>query len=392
MLLNQSNLKVHCAASQRGRYALNSVAVTPRGTLSTDGQVVLLVPLPNVRVQDAPTIEGVNAASPAPKMFLLRTEDAARAAGMLGKGKRGWSSPWTETVQAEVKDGKMLLAATDLSSPQTMVVSEAEGQFPDVGSVLPDFSKAQTISLNINLALKAFKALRGATKEAEVTLRIIDDQHGIGLSCRDGVCMYVMPMNVETADDHCPDKLALLKEPLPEAVKALAGAAAVVELGSATPAAEKPVLAPGEADTSVGSTEDLADLPDEDSDEESDDYAYGDAYQDDGPVVDESEMSDAAEVLAKAEAAQNEAGALGNIAAKLETTPAVPATVEGPALDVSPAPVTAPVAPVTPEVVTVPALEASSAPVAAAVPATPVAAAVPAVPLEVPAEAVAAGV
>ncbi|MEZ5993600.1 MAG: hypothetical protein R3E76_14790 [Planctomycetota bacterium] len=46
--------------------------------------------------------------------------------------------------------------------------------------------------------MRSLKALKGATGESNVTLRLIDDGQALGLSCKDGTAMLVMPLQVET--------------------------------------------------------------------------------------------------------------------------------------------------------------------------------------------------
>ncbi|MCC6575121.1 MAG: hypothetical protein IT462_15195 [Planctomycetes bacterium] len=290
MLLSHANLKVHVAAAHRGRYALDTIALTKKGSVSTDGRLVLYVPYPTAKPADAPTIPGVNVSSPTPDSpVLVRTDDATRAAGMVGKGKRGYASPFAGLIQAEVKDDKIVFGATDLSSPQVMTVGRDEGAWPNIGPLLPNMSKAVTITLDLDTTLKALKTLRAASKEQEVTLRILSDQDGVSFSTRDGVAMYQMPVTVKAPEDHCPDNLVAFKDQ-PATVTAPETTAPDASAASAPETSEAP----------AGSGDELTEWPDEDEEGDSDDYADDDEYQDDGPI--ESEMEDAAEVLAKAEA------------------------------------------------------------------------------------------
>lgn len=211
MFLSSSNLKAHVAASMKGRYALNTIALTQRGTLSSDGHALLLVPYPEIVPADAPMIPGVNPTLPPDKPVLLDTNDAAKAAAMLGKRKRA-SNPFCELVQIEVRGEELVLGATDLAASQTMTVKQAEGEFPDVGRVIPDYADAKAVTLELDQLLRSLKALRAATKSDTVTLRMIDDQQAIGVSCDDGVAMLVMPVGVEKPEEHCPDQLAKLRQ------------------------------------------------------------------------------------------------------------------------------------------------------------------------------------
>lgn len=59
MFLNTANLKHHLAAAQRGRYALNAIALTSRGTLSTDGHALLFVPYPELTPRTRPRLRAL---------------------------------------------------------------------------------------------------------------------------------------------------------------------------------------------------------------------------------------------------------------------------------------------------------------------------------------------
>lgn len=216
MLLNQANLKAHVAAAQKGRYALNAIALCKTGSISTDGHALLHVPYPQAALADAPAIAGVNPTAPTEEPVLLDPKDAARAAAMLGKRKRG-SNPFAELVQLEVRGEELVLGATDLVASQTMKCRRVEGEFPAIGVVIPDYAKALAVTVEIELLLRSLKAMQAATRSDTVTLRVIDDQQAIGLSCADGVALIVMPYGVEKPEDHCPDKLALLRESAPPA-------------------------------------------------------------------------------------------------------------------------------------------------------------------------------
>ena len=210
MFLNSSNLKAHVAASMKGRYALNTIALSKIGTLSSDGHALLLVPYPEVVPEEAPNIAGVSPTPPSEKPTLLAIDDALKAAAMLGKRKRG-SNPFAELVQVEVRGDEIVLGATDLAASQTMTVRQPEGEFPEVGRVIPDYAGAHAVTLELDQLLRSLKALRAATKSDTVTLRFIDDQQAIGVSCTDGVALLVMPVAVDSPAEHCPDQLAKLR-------------------------------------------------------------------------------------------------------------------------------------------------------------------------------------
>ncbi|MCA8937464.1 MAG: hypothetical protein KDB68_14810 [Planctomycetes bacterium] len=211
MYLNTANLKHHVAAANRGRYALNAIALTERGTLSSDGHALLFVPYPEVDSNDAPKIDGVMGKAKAPKLALLDPADAGKAASMVsGKGRKS-TLPALNLIHVEVKKGSIVMGATDGAGAQVMTCQQVEGQYPDVGAVIPDYSKATVASFEIDQLLRSLKALKGATGESNVTLRLIDDGQALGLSCKDGTAMLVMPLQVEKPEDHVADQLAKLR-------------------------------------------------------------------------------------------------------------------------------------------------------------------------------------
>lgn len=212
MLLNIRNLKHHVAAANSGRYALNAIALTKRGTLSTDGHALLFIPYEQISAKDAPKIEGVNTKSKPPKLALLDTADAAKAVGMVASKGRRSTQPAFELIHAEVRDDTIVLGATDGAAAQVMTCKQAEGQYPDVSAVIPDYTKSSVASFEIDQLIRSLKALKGATRESTVTLRVIDDQQALGLSCRDGTAMLVMPVQVDKPEDHVPDQLAQLRK------------------------------------------------------------------------------------------------------------------------------------------------------------------------------------
>ncbi|MCK6500641.1 MAG: hypothetical protein L6Q38_14290, partial [Nitrospira sp.] len=82
MYLSQANLKCHVAASENGRWAFRSIALTDKGTVSTDGRLLLFVPYP--KVEDVPPIKGMDLKPlKEGETLLLDPEDAVRAAGMV---------------------------------------------------------------------------------------------------------------------------------------------------------------------------------------------------------------------------------------------------------------------------------------------------------------------
>jgi hypothetical protein len=213
MLLTLQQLKCNAAASERGRYALNTVALTDKGTLSSDGRILLFIPYPDVDPDMAPVIDGINALSPKPngEPFIIDAKEAAQAvATLITKGKaHDYGFDWTKVVQAEIVGDVIVLATTDLSNARLLTLNRAEGEFPEVGGVIPDYGEAHTITFSIDYLLQVAKTLRAASKGSTVTLRIVDEETGMGLSCNDGVGMLLMPFE----PPHNPDALAAIRDP-----------------------------------------------------------------------------------------------------------------------------------------------------------------------------------
>ena len=213
MLLDPRTLKYHVAAANRGRYALNTIALMPGGTLSTDGHSLLFTPYPDADPAEAPKIDGIDpkSAPPHAEPFLLSLDDAAKAAAMLGKPKK-YAPPINQYIQADVRQDSIVLGVTDLSNTQGMTARRVEGVFPEVGGVIPDYAGAKAITVNIDQLLRSLKALRGVTQDEVVTLRVIDEQQAIGFSCKDGTAMLCMPVQVDKPEEHVPDQLAKLRD------------------------------------------------------------------------------------------------------------------------------------------------------------------------------------
>lgn len=219
MLLRPQQLKCNIAGVIRGRFQLNAIALTDKGAISADGYTLLFVPHPEVDASEAPNIEGVNPQSPPPNTpFLVNPEEAAQAAAALvAKAKKnGYASEWTQLIQAEVVGDMLVLGATDLSNTRVATLQKQEGDYPEVGGVIPDYANAVSISFEIDRLLGVARLLRGASASNVVTLRIIDGENGVGFSCEDGVAAMVMPYS-----DNVPDKLAAIRDPDAAAKRAM---------------------------------------------------------------------------------------------------------------------------------------------------------------------------
>lgn len=220
MLLKLQQLKCNAAANERGRYALNTIALTEKGALSSDGRILLFIPHTDADPELAPQIEGVNAMSPAPvAAFIIDAKEAGDAVKALTtKGKEhDYGFDWTKVIQAEIVGEVIVLGSTDLTNPRVLPLNRAEGEFPEVGPVIPDYSNAVTFTVGLDYLVQVAKTLRAASKSPTVTLRIVDEETAMGLSCNDGVGMLLMPYE----PPHNPDALAAIRDPEAAARRAM---------------------------------------------------------------------------------------------------------------------------------------------------------------------------
>lgn len=238
MLLKLQQLKCNAAASERGRYALNTIALTDKGALSSDGRILLFIPHTDVDPELAPLIDGVNAMSPAPsgEPFIIDAEEAAEAVKALTtKGKEhDYGFDWTKVIQGEIVGDVIVLGSTDLTNPRILTLNKAEGEFPEVGPVIPDYSNAVTFTVDLDYLVQVAKTLRAASKSRTVTLRIVDEETAMGLSCDDGVGMLLMPFE----PPHNPDALAAIRDPEAAARRAMEQGPPGLFLGPPQPESE----------------------------------------------------------------------------------------------------------------------------------------------------------
>lgn len=199
MLLSIANLKHHVAAAERGRWALNAIALTEHGTVSSNGKTLLFIPYPAVNPKDVPVIEGIDAASlPATFPVLINVEDAVRAASIVPAKH---INPVYRYIQADFRGGKVVFAGTDGASVQQVNATPNDGEYPNFVSVLPDYSRSKPITLDVGYLFKAIKTLKEASGEDIVTLRLLDKDSAVNISTRDGLAMLVMPTDDSASVD-----------------------------------------------------------------------------------------------------------------------------------------------------------------------------------------------
>lgn len=221
MLLMPQHLKCNASAKERGRFALNTIALTDKGSLSSDGRILLFIPHTDVDPELAPQVKGVNAQAPKPagEPFIIDAKEAGEAVKALTtKDKEhDYGFDWTKVIQAEILGDTIVLGGTNLSTQRVLTLSRAPGEFPEVGPVIPDYTNAITFTVDLDYLLQVAKTLRAASKSSTVTLRIIDEETAMGLSCNDGVGMLLMPFE----PPHNPDALAAIRDPEAAARRAM---------------------------------------------------------------------------------------------------------------------------------------------------------------------------
>lgn len=212
MLLYPQHLKCFAGASIDGRYALNSLTLTSKGMVSSDGHILLFIPYPDLDPSEAPLIEGVDVTCPPPsEPFLIDPKEAADAAKMLDFKLKDWQrNEWTNAIQAEIRGDELVLVSTDLQKAKMTTLQRKPGAFPDVSRVIPDYTNAQAVTFQTELLSRVAKLLAGASQHQHATLRIIDHETAIGFSTADGVALLQMPFGDE--NDKCKDAFATLRE------------------------------------------------------------------------------------------------------------------------------------------------------------------------------------
>lgn len=209
MLIDRANLTCHVAAKERSRYALNTVALTPQGTVSTDGKMLLRVPYPEQdeeSEQDFPVIDGFPEKATGPTgTVLIGTTDAKKAADSIPKKTL---KPILKMARLDVSDPALVkIAATDLSAPTVTSIRRVVGAFPATEQRMPDpktlavkwcFSPAAMSELC--KAIASVRSIRGRTELVGITLELYADEKGkmdgpAVLRGSDGILALLMPVS-----------------------------------------------------------------------------------------------------------------------------------------------------------------------------------------------------
>ncbi|GIK51489.1 MAG: hypothetical protein BroJett014_04620 [Planctomycetota bacterium] len=207
MHLSIRNLRAHVCAERRGRYSLNQIALTDNGSVSTDGQTLLLVPYPHGNGRHVPSAD---------KPILISPTDASRIASLAKekpKGKRrGYSAEEEKTIEVKLPESVLRVSTSSEGRVHETTVNIQEGEFPRMGRVVPDFSKALAVTFELDALLNTLKTLRLASNSKCVTLRVINADEGAGFSTDDGVGVLLMPSPRDADHPHAKDALALIRE------------------------------------------------------------------------------------------------------------------------------------------------------------------------------------
>ncbi|MBV6516381.1 MAG: hypothetical protein HPKKFMNG_02047 [Planctomycetes bacterium] len=205
MHLSIRNLRAHVCAERRGRYSLNRIALTDKGSVSTDGQSLLLVPYPQGNGRQVP---------PADKPILISPEDAGRVASLVKEKsakRRGYATE-EKTIEVKLPESVLKVSATAEGRIHETTVNIQDGEFPRVGHVIPDFAKALTITFELEDLLHALKALRLASNGKRVTVRVNSAEEGAGFSTDDGVGLLLMPVTCDPDHPPASDALTIIRE------------------------------------------------------------------------------------------------------------------------------------------------------------------------------------
>ncbi len=160
MHLSIRNLRAHVCAERHGRYALNQIALTEKGTISTDGQSLLLVPYPPGNGRHVPSAD---------KPILISPTDASRIASLAKekpKGKRrGYSTEDEKTIEVKLPESVLRVSTNSEGRIHETTVNIQEGEFPRMGRVVPDFSKALAVTFELDALLNTLKTLEAGEQQ-----------------------------------------------------------------------------------------------------------------------------------------------------------------------------------------------------------------------------------
>ena len=207
MHLSIRNLRAHVCAERHGRYAFHQIALTEKGTISTNGQSLLLVPYPPGNGRHVPSAD---------KPILISPTDASRIASLAKEKpkskRRGYSTENEKTIEVKLPESVLRVSTNSEGRVHETTVNIQEGEFPRMGRVVPDFSKAMAVTFELDALLNTLKTLKLASNNKCVTLRVINADEGAGFSTDDGVGLLLMPSPRDADHPHAQDALAVIRE------------------------------------------------------------------------------------------------------------------------------------------------------------------------------------
>lgn len=128
-MLNRNNLKVvEFTSNEMSRYALDTILVTDKATIATNGHYLVWVSTPaQFKAKDFPVIDHAPEVTDEHPPFQLGREDAAKILKAL---PRKQSTPILECAGVVVKGTQPIVEVTDLDCPQVFRPRPPEGKFP----------------------------------------------------------------------------------------------------------------------------------------------------------------------------------------------------------------------------------------------------------------------
>jgi hypothetical protein len=196
-MYNKANFSVAGIAdkSGRGSYRRFGVNFTPKCTMGTNGQALMLVTTPrNAPVAEFPVIQGemvIDTFAP----FMISREDAEGIAKTIPKSRM----PILENAGVLKSDnGDAIFVTTDLSCVKKTAARKIEGRFPGIGQISP---KGKPV-IKFRMGVELLSNLLGAMKKAgavNVSIEAWDDKSAVRIKANVGAYQkawaLIMPMS-----------------------------------------------------------------------------------------------------------------------------------------------------------------------------------------------------
>lgn len=155
MLLNKHNLKIERFASgESTRFTLQSVCLTDKCTVATDGHMLVAVTLPDRGDSVFPELPGFSKSPKPDKPILLKKSSSKAIASSIPRSEK---LPILEYACVSHVDGKTQVAVTDLEVSRIFVGCEGVGDFPKWEAALPAGQPKFEIAVNPSLLAEIAK-------------------------------------------------------------------------------------------------------------------------------------------------------------------------------------------------------------------------------------------